>query len=162
MGRPAWMPGEPRWAMDGPWRRAHGAEPERGNLSVAKAVRWGEDFLVPFWSFKKGLAVRAKPIFQLDAHAGYVRGGPVNVQRTFAVAPCRLHREQARSHNIPLHGSRLKSSPPLSPAADLFASPVLTPPAGSLPALLTPARPALVPGWQWAPADESQRRSAHG
>ena len=51
MGRPAWMPGEPRWAMDGPWRRAHGAEPERGNLSAAKAVRWGEDLLVPFGSF---------------------------------------------------------------------------------------------------------------
>ena len=62
MGLPAWMPGEPRWAKDGPWRRAHGAGPERGNLSAAKAVRWGEDFLVPFWSLKKGLAVRAKPI----------------------------------------------------------------------------------------------------
>ena len=46
VGRPAWMPGEPRWAMDGPWRRAHGAEPERGNLSAAKAVRWGESVLV--------------------------------------------------------------------------------------------------------------------
>ena len=77
VGRPAWMPGEPRWAMDGPWRRAHGAEPERGNLSEAKSVRWGDDYLVPFWSFKKGLAVRAKPIFQLDTNAGYVRGGSV-------------------------------------------------------------------------------------
>ena len=55
MGRPAWMPGEPCWAMDGPSRRAHGAGPERGNLSEAKAVRWGEDFLVPFWSFKIGI-----------------------------------------------------------------------------------------------------------
>ncbi len=72
MGIPAWMPGEPCWARDGPSRRAHGAGPERGNLSEAKAVRWGEDFLVPFWSFKKGLAVRAKPIFQLNADAGYV------------------------------------------------------------------------------------------
>ncbi|OZY65560.1 hypothetical protein CJU74_11625 [Pseudomonas fragi] len=45
VGRPAWMPGEPRWAMDGPWRRAHGAGPERGNLSAAKAVRRGK----PFW-----------------------------------------------------------------------------------------------------------------
>ena len=80
MGRPAWMPGEPRWAMDGPWRRAHGAEPERGNLSEAKAVRWGEDFLVPFWSFKKGLAVRAKPIFQLDTNGGYVLN--VSVKKT--------------------------------------------------------------------------------
>ena len=106
MGRPAWMPGEPRWAMDGPWRRAHGAEPERGNLSAAKAVRWGEDFLVPFWSFKKGLAVRAKPIFQLDAHAGYVRGGPVNVQRTFTVAT-RLYRRTvspaSRASPLPQH-----------------------------------------------------------
>ena len=65
VGRPAWMPGEPCWAMDGPSRRAHGAGPERGNLSAAKAVRWGEDLLVPFGSFQKGLAVRAKPIFQL-------------------------------------------------------------------------------------------------
>jgi MFS family permease len=46
VGRPAWMPGEPRWAMDGPWRRAHGAGPERGNLSAAKAVRHGAR---PFW-----------------------------------------------------------------------------------------------------------------
>ena len=46
VGRPAWMPGEPRWAMDGPWRRAHGAGLERGNLSEAKAVRWGESALV--------------------------------------------------------------------------------------------------------------------
>ena len=45
VGRPAWMPGEPRWAKDGPWRRAHGAGPERGNLSAAKAVRRGK----PFW-----------------------------------------------------------------------------------------------------------------
>ena len=28
VGRPAWMPGEPCWAMDGPSRRAHGAGPE--------------------------------------------------------------------------------------------------------------------------------------
>ena len=38
---PAWMPEEPCWARDGPSRRAHGAGPERGNLSEAKAVRWG-------------------------------------------------------------------------------------------------------------------------
>ena len=85
MGLPAWMPGEPRWAMDGPWRRAHGAEPERGNLSEAKAVRWGEDFLVPFWSFKKGLAVRAKPLFQLDTNAGYVLN--VSVKQTRSSGP---------------------------------------------------------------------------
>ena len=48
VGLPAWMPGEPRWAMDGPWRRAHGAGPERGNLSAAKAVRQGQAFLVTF------------------------------------------------------------------------------------------------------------------
>ena len=66
--------------MDGPWRRAHGAEPERGNLGVAKAVRWGEDFLVPFWSFKKGLAVRAKAKFQLDTNAGYVLNVSVKKQ----------------------------------------------------------------------------------
>ena len=77
VGRPAWMPGEPRRAMGGPWRRAHGAGPERGNLSAAKAVRWGEDFLVPFWSFKKGLAVRAKPISRLNTNAGYVPHTPV-------------------------------------------------------------------------------------
>ena len=45
---PAWMPGEPCWAMDGPSRRGHGAGPERGNLSAAKAVRWGKAFLVLF------------------------------------------------------------------------------------------------------------------
>ena len=30
VGLPAWMPGEPRWAMDGPWRRAHGANLHEG------------------------------------------------------------------------------------------------------------------------------------
>ena len=48
VGRPAWMPGEPCWAMDGPSRRAHGAEPERGNLSEARAVRRGKAFLLTF------------------------------------------------------------------------------------------------------------------
>ena len=48
VGRPAWMPGEPCWAMDGPSRRAHGAGPERGNLSAAKAVRRGKAFLLTF------------------------------------------------------------------------------------------------------------------
>ena len=76
-GPPGMEPGEPRWAMDGPWRRAHGAGPERGNLSAAKAVRRGEDLLVPFGSFQKGLAVRAKPIFKLNANTGYVLTIPV-------------------------------------------------------------------------------------
>jgi len=58
VGVPAWMPGEPRWAMDGPWRRAHGAGPERGNLSAAKAVRVGEAFLGTFVAvWQKCLAV---------------------------------------------------------------------------------------------------------
>ena len=48
VGRPAWMPGEPRWAMDGPWRRAHGAGPEGGNLSAAKAVRQGQGLFGSF------------------------------------------------------------------------------------------------------------------
>ena len=48
VGRPAWMPGEPRWAMDGPWRRAHGAKPARGNLSAAKAVRQGQGLFGSF------------------------------------------------------------------------------------------------------------------
>ena len=46
VGRPAWMPGEPCWAKDGPSRRAHGAGPERGNLSEARAVRGGGGVLV--------------------------------------------------------------------------------------------------------------------
>ena len=45
-GPPGMMPGEPRWAMDGPWRRTHGAKPARGNLSAAKAGRQGQAFLV--------------------------------------------------------------------------------------------------------------------
>ena len=69
--------------QDGPWRRAHGTGPERVNLSAAKAVRWGEDLLVPFGSFQKGLAVRAKPIFQLDANAGYVTGGSVDLRHSY-------------------------------------------------------------------------------
>ena len=32
---PAWMPGEPCWAKDGPSRRAHGAGPERGPYAGA-------------------------------------------------------------------------------------------------------------------------------
>ena len=34
--------------MDGPWRRAHGAGPERGNLSAAKAVRQGQGLFGSF------------------------------------------------------------------------------------------------------------------
>ena len=45
---PARMPGEPCWAMDGPSRRGHGAGPERGNLSAAKAVRWGQGLFGSF------------------------------------------------------------------------------------------------------------------
>ena len=60
----------------------------------------------PYRSFKKGLAVRAKPIFQLDANAGYVRGGPVNVQCTFTVAT-RLYRctvsPASRASPLPQH-----------------------------------------------------------
>jgi len=37
VGVPAWMPGEPRWAKDGPWRRAHGAGPERRPYAVGEA-----------------------------------------------------------------------------------------------------------------------------
>ena len=94
VGIPAWMPGEPCWARDGPSRRAHGAGPERGNLSEAKAVRWGEDFLVPFWSFKKGLAVRAKPIVRLDLDAGYVLNVPVKQTRSSRPQPPAQHIEQ--------------------------------------------------------------------
>ena len=50
VGLPAWMPGEPRWAKDGPWRRAHEAGPERGNLSAAKALH----HRVPIHSMRRG------------------------------------------------------------------------------------------------------------
>ena len=39
---PAWTPGEPCWAMDGPSRRGHGSGPERRPYAVGNA------FLVPF------------------------------------------------------------------------------------------------------------------
>ena len=48
---PARMPGEPCWAMDGPSRRGHGAGPERGNLSAAKAVRWGQGLFGSFCGY---------------------------------------------------------------------------------------------------------------
>ena len=71
-GPPGRKPGESCWAMDGPSRRAHGAEPERGNLSAAKAERWGKAFLVPFGAVcQKGPAVRAEPIERRGASNGY-------------------------------------------------------------------------------------------
>ena len=58
--------------MDGPSRRAHGAEPERGNLSAAMAERWGKAFLVPFGAVcQKGPAVRAEPVKSRGAPNGY-------------------------------------------------------------------------------------------
>ena len=48
VGLPAWMPGEPCWAMDGPSRRAHGAYLREGHLSAAMAVRRGKAFLLIF------------------------------------------------------------------------------------------------------------------
>ena len=101
VGRPAWMPGEPRWAMDGPWRRAHGTKPARGNLSAAKAVRRGEDLLVPFGSFQKGLDVRSKPISQLDTNAGYVPGGSVIQQPNNAPAPKKQANHDPHPKNRP-------------------------------------------------------------
>jgi hypothetical protein len=76
VGRPAWMPGEPRWAMDGPWRRAHGAGPERGNLSAAKAVRQGQGLFGSFCGcLTKGTRRKGETIFrELDTNAGYVLG----------------------------------------------------------------------------------------
>ena len=73
-----------------PVTAGHGTGPERGNLSAAKAVRRGEDLLVPFGSFQKGLAVRAKPIFQLYKNAGYVLIEPVKnrTPRKKVIANC--------------------------------------------------------------------------
>ena len=48
VGLPAWMPGEPCWAKDGPSRRAHGAYLREGHLSAAMAVRRGKAFLLIF------------------------------------------------------------------------------------------------------------------
>ena len=70
-GPPGRKPGESCWAMDGPSRRAHGAEPERGNLSEAMAERWGKAFLVPFGAVcQKGPAVRAEPVERRGASNG--------------------------------------------------------------------------------------------
>ncbi|CAM5495471.1 hypothetical protein PFRA20S_00801 [Pseudomonas fragi] len=54
-------PRQPRWAMDGPSRRAPITVPERGNRRALASRPYG----------------RAKPIFQLTADAGYVPGVPV-------------------------------------------------------------------------------------
>ena len=48
MGRPAWMPGEPCWAKDGPSRRAHGAGPERGAPERSEGRTQGQGLFAYF------------------------------------------------------------------------------------------------------------------
>ncbi|PAA43560.1 hypothetical protein CJU79_04410 [Pseudomonas fragi] len=83
VGRPAWMPGEPRWAMDGPWRRAHGAEPERGNLSAAKAVRRGKPFWLLFRRLEKVTRCKSE----------------TNIPVRHECRICTQHTSQTRSNN---------------------------------------------------------------
>ena len=53
VGNPAWMPGSPPPAMDGRWRRAHGAGPERGNAEPGRGTECqGQEPLVT-WGFSK-------------------------------------------------------------------------------------------------------------
>ncbi|PAM79679.1 hypothetical protein CES87_29590 [Pseudomonas sp. ERMR1:02] len=53
VGKPAWMPVYPRWAKDGPSRRAHGAGPERGHAEPQRGTeRQGQEPLVT-WGFSK-------------------------------------------------------------------------------------------------------------
>ena len=58
-----------------------------GKPAPTKAVRWGEDIRVPFRSFPKVLATRAKPAFQLDENAGYVRNGTVTAPTKITQSP---------------------------------------------------------------------------
>ena len=53
VGLPAWMPGEPCWAKDGPSRRAHGAGPERGTPERSEGRTPGQAFLGTFSAFGK-------------------------------------------------------------------------------------------------------------
>ncbi len=53
VGRPAWMPGEPCWAMDGPSRRAHGAGPERGTPERSEGRTQGRKRFGYFAAFAK-------------------------------------------------------------------------------------------------------------
>ncbi|HBX56142.1 MAG TPA: hypothetical protein DEH10_12255 [Pseudomonas sp.] len=55
-GRAAWMPREPRWARDGPSRRASGAMMERGKSSAARPGCKGQDLLVT-----SGASARSDP-----------------------------------------------------------------------------------------------------
>ena len=48
VGRPAWMPGEPCWAKDGPSRRAHGAGPERGAPERSEGRTQGQGLFAYF------------------------------------------------------------------------------------------------------------------
>ncbi len=48
VGLPAWMPGEPCWAMDGPSRRAHGAGPERGTPERSEGRTLGQGLFAYF------------------------------------------------------------------------------------------------------------------
>ncbi len=48
VGRPAWMPGEPCWARDGPSRRAHGAGPERGTPERSEGRTLGQGLFGSF------------------------------------------------------------------------------------------------------------------
>ena len=111
MGLPAWMPGEPRWAKDGPSRRAHGAGPERGNLSAAKALH----HRVPIHSMRRGTlgfclhsgAAMGIPVDWIiewrtsryqGAHAG---GEPSAVQRPFNLGGIGFARDAIASKPAP-------------------------------------------------------------
>ena len=48
VGLPAWMPGEPCWAKDGPSRRAHGAGPERGTPERSEGRTLGQGLFAYF------------------------------------------------------------------------------------------------------------------
>ena len=89
MGRPAWMPGEPCWAMDGPSRRAHGAGPERGTPERSEGRTLGRGLFGSFLVLQKGTRCKSETIISVNCECRIC----TPCTRCFAKRPhlCRVH-----------------------------------------------------------------------
>ncbi|SDH45554.1 hypothetical protein SAMN05216605_106265 [Pseudomonas abietaniphila] len=70
VGRAAWMPREPPPAMDGGWRRAHGASSECGNPTKSDPTR-SRALLVTFGAFSKVTRCKSGTLSRRYRRNGY-------------------------------------------------------------------------------------------
>ena len=90
VGRPAWMPGEPCWAKDGPSRRAHGAGPERGTPERSEGRTPGQGLFGSFCGcLTKGTRRKGETIVSVNRECWIC----TPCDSCFAMRPhlCRVH-----------------------------------------------------------------------